>query len=418
MLFDLVCLGLVAWFLVWSLRIPPPLMGVYTRPSKWYWVKFIAFYLLVKLRRWRGGRGEEADKAETTSGYGIKSKASVEDMECVQPLSTHPKAIDAVYFNAANSNGLYLVAATARRPQGVVNGVLYIRLPGVGLLQLPRMPDTLLFGDGESFGAEGLLLTPVKPMSVWKLQYKGQMKIWGEVLSYKEVELNAEFISSQPYFDFDTDMHPAAMARSFSKEQWSREYFENLKRAHQTHYEQMGKLEGTVVVDGRAYVLRMDHCMRDHSYGHRREWKLLHRYALHMFTTEDGVQVNVGLVSQPLTCSQLELGYVCAGGKILPVSEVNFPLWQHGENGHPPSEYAFSFVAGGQEYVVEVCIKESPQFYIGWEWEARLVEQFAGFKLNGKKGWGVTEWHYRHTGGRPHVYTSSDPAWTKDMSKG
>ncbi|XP_068238001.1 uncharacterized protein [Palaemon carinicauda] len=339
-------------------------------------------------------------------------------MECVQPLSTHPKAIDAVYFNAANANGLYLVAATARRPHGVVNGVLYIRLPGVGVLQLPKMPDTLLFGDGDAFGAEGLLLTPVKPMSVWKLQYRGQMKIWGDVLSSKEVELNAEFTSTQPYFDFDTDMHPAAMARSFSREQWSREYFENLKNAHQTHYEQMGKLEGTVVVDGHAHVLRMDHCMRDHSYGHRREWKLLHRYALHMFTTVDGVQVNVGIVSQPLTCSQLELGYICAEGKIMAVSSVDFPLWQHGENGHPPSEYAFSFIAGGQEYVVEVCIIESPQFYIGWEWEARLVEQFATFKLNGKKGWGVTEWHYRHTGGRPHVYTSSDPAWTKDITKG
>lgn len=411
-----VLLGLAAWLLVWSLRIPPPIMGVYSRPSKWYWVKVAVFYTLVQIRRWRGGEGEEAAKGN--AGYGYKSKSSYEEMECVQPLSNHPKAIDAVYFNAANANGQYLVAATARRPQGVVNGIFYIRLPGVGVLQLPRMPDTLLFGDGEGFGAEGLKITPVKPMAVWKLQYKGKMKIWGDVLSSKEVELNAEFISSVPHFDFDTDMHPAALARSMAKEKWSKKYFEDLKNSHQTHYEQMGRLEGTVVVDGHPHILRMDHCMRDHSYGHKREWKLLHRYGLHMFTTEDGVQVNVGLVSHPITCSQLELGYICKKGKVIPASFVDLPIWQHGENGHPPAEYAFSFIAGGKEYVVEVCIVEAPEFYIGWEWEARLVERFATFKLNGRKGWGVTEWYYRHNGGRPHVYAASDPAWTADIVKG
>ncbi|KAK7073873.1 hypothetical protein SK128_024757 [Halocaridina rubra] len=412
----LMLLGLLAWFMVWSLRIPPPLMGVYSRPSKWYWVKVAVFYALVKLRRWQGGRGEASEKGNV--GYGRKSRPSIESMECVQPLTTHPKAIDAVYFNGANANGQYIVAATARRPHGVVNGILYIRLPGVGMLQLPRMPDTLLFGDGEGFGAEGLKINPVKPMAHWKIQYKGAMKIWGDVLSSKEVEMNLEFKSDLPYFDFDTDMDTVAMARSMSREPWSKEYFENLKNAHQTHYEQMGRIEGTVIVDGHPHVLRLDHGMRDHSYGHKREWKLLHRYGLHMFTTEDGDQVNVGIVSQPVTCSQLELGYIYENGKLKPVSSVTLPLWQHGENGHPPAEYAFSFIAGGKEYVVEVFVVEAPEFYMGWEWEARLVERFATFKLNGRKGWGVTEWDYRHHGGRPHVYAASDPAWTKDIVKG
>lgn len=40
------------------------------------------------------------------------------------------------------------------------------------------------------------------------------------------------------------------------------------------------------------------------------------------------------------------MGYIYEDGKMMPVSRVNLPLWQHGENGHPPSDYAFSFVAG------------------------------------------------------------------------
>ena len=58
---------------------------------------------------------------------------------------------------------------------GVLLSVL-VQVPGLGLLQLPKMPDTMLFGDGEQFAAEGLRIIPVKPMSVWKIQYEGPMK--------------------------------------------------------------------------------------------------------------------------------------------------------------------------------------------------------------------------------------------------
>lgn len=51
-----------------------------------------------------------------------------------------------------------------------------VQIPSVGLLQLPRMPDTLMFGDGDQFGAEGLRITPVTPMAEWKIQYVGPMK--------------------------------------------------------------------------------------------------------------------------------------------------------------------------------------------------------------------------------------------------
>jgi hypothetical protein len=43
------------------------------------------------------------------------------------------------------------------------------------------------------------------------------------------VVLNAEWKSSLPVFDFDTDMDPAPVARAFAKEIWSKEYFETLK---------------------------------------------------------------------------------------------------------------------------------------------------------------------------------------------
>ena len=39
-----------------------------------------------------------------------------------------PQAVDAVYFNGSNRDGVFLVAATARRHQGLVQTLLYVRV--------------------------------------------------------------------------------------------------------------------------------------------------------------------------------------------------------------------------------------------------------------------------------------------------
>lgn len=51
-----------------------------------------------------------------------------------------------------------------------------VQIPSLGLLQLPKMPDTMMFGEEEHFAAEGLRITPLKPMAAWRIQYKGPMK--------------------------------------------------------------------------------------------------------------------------------------------------------------------------------------------------------------------------------------------------
>lgn len=43
-------------------------------------------------------------------------------------------------------------------------------------------------------------------------------------------------------------------------------YYFFIFRAHQSHYEQMGSLKGTVTVDGKEHYLKIP-CVRDHSFG-------------------------------------------------------------------------------------------------------------------------------------------------------
>lgn len=39
-----------------------------------------------------------------------------------------PQAIDAVYFQGGNKDGVYFVAATARRPHHVINGFVFLKV--------------------------------------------------------------------------------------------------------------------------------------------------------------------------------------------------------------------------------------------------------------------------------------------------
>lgn len=78
----------------------------------------------------------------------------------------------------------------------------------------------------------------------------------------------------------------------------------------------------------------------------------------------------------------------------------------------------FFFSTGGEKYHVQVDITESAEFFMGWEWEARIVEQLARFTVNGIPGWGAAEWEYRHLGGRPSAIAASDPPFTHHICKG
>jgi len=61
------------------------------------------------------------------AGFGAKSKSSPAEMDRIQPLSDHFQAIDAIYFNGANSRGFSIITGTARRAHGVINGFLILR---------------------------------------------------------------------------------------------------------------------------------------------------------------------------------------------------------------------------------------------------------------------------------------------------
>ena len=67
--------------------------------------------------------------------------------------------------------------------------------------------------------------------------------------------------------------------------------------------------------------------------------------------------------------------------------------------------------------VFQVKVIDSSEIFFGWQWEGRVIERYCRYVIDGVPGWGVSEWHFRHHGGRPKELEEKDPEYTKNVAK-
>lgn len=115
-----------------------------------------------------------------------------------------------------------------------------------------------------------------------------------------------------------------------------------------------------------------------------------------MFYLENGLFVIVGVISQPCTTTSLEVGYVLNDNEIDAIEFCNLQLYQHAENGRPPKNYGFTFVANGITYDANVYVEHEAYHFKGKDDEAKLFERFIRVDVNGIRGRGISEWHYNN----------------------
>ena len=61
--------------------------------------------------------------------------------------------------------------------------------------------------------------------------------------------------------------------------------------------------------------------------------------------------------------------------------EVDFKIWNFGENGTDPDDYGFRFKAGDIWYDIQVDVLTRGQAMFGHEWEARVIERFCRYHV-------------------------------------
>ncbi|XP_052244782.1 uncharacterized protein LOC127853955 [Dreissena polymorpha] len=375
---------------------PEPINGVYSQPNKWYWIKFYAFKFILWLRK------REQNKVNgENAGMGRKSRDSPEEMDKAQVLhKEHPKAVDAVYLTGSNKDGQFLVTATARRHGNHVQTIVYLRLPDVGFLELPSMPDTSLRGSQEGeYAAGGLHIRPMETMKTWSIKFDGKLR---QVSSGKllNVTFDLTWTACTRYFDFDIDLHPDTLCDAIAREKWSRTFFDTLKTIHQTHYEQFGDTRGTVHIEGHDPVTFDVRGVRDHSYGNIRNWRQLHRYCIQYASFEDGSNLNISAISMPATTSRLHCGFLFhPDGSLDKMSWCDLEFHHLGDDGTPVSDFTIRFKAGDKTRTVTAKVLDTRQFYIGDGRDAKIFERYVRYEMDGVVGYGLSEWEYVNNDG-------------------
>lgn len=123
----------------------------------------------------------------------------------------------------------------------------------------------------------------------------------------------------------------------------------------------------------------------------------MHRYIYHVLHLKDGTRISIGVVSQPCTSSHLEMGYVLLPNNTFhPLIDCDLKLYQHGENGKPPQNLAFSIKTKTTTYRIKIESEIDEVHYKGGDKETKMIERFVKCWVNGVEGRGVAEWNYNH----------------------
>lgn len=118
-----------------------------------------------------------------------------------------------------------------------------------------------------------------------------------------DVKIDAKWTSTLLPFNYAVDVSAYAMSKAMALEPWNRQYFENLKSHHQTHFEQYGTVTGTAIIDGKSFNINTSG-LRDHTFGYKRDWNDFHRYVIHWIQLENGDAITLGVICVPIMFSR------------------------------------------------------------------------------------------------------------------
>lgn len=75
-------------------------------------------------------------------------------------------------------------------------------------------------------------------------------------------------------------------------------------------------------------------------------------------------------------------------------------------------------ISANKLYTVQVVVEDEVIHFTGWRWQAKMIERFAKFYVNGIKGKGISEFNYTDKNRiRPEHISKNDPDWFKELKK-
>ncbi|KAM8799188.1 uncharacterized protein ACNFOS_007073 [Eudromia elegans] len=307
-----------------------------------------------------------------------------------RPLRSDPHALDSLYFTGfAESNGTFVIARLARRPGGLCEMWLFLRVEGVGEFEHPQHPNMMVSDEsGEHWRGGGLTMEYLEPQNLWKISFEGLLRYCST--SYWE--------NFTEVFNFSTDSHPSTFVRALAEEPWTIELFQRVKkqREHFRH-EQWGQSVGEIQIEPHKKTELSLKGVRSHSYGIR-NWSEIYRYVMILARFEDGTATHLTVINMPATMTNLTVGYVFfPDGRKAGIEWSNASLAHLAADGAIEDEYAVSFTAGGKCFTISATLdtRACPVVYDGLSGSHVFHECIADFRMDGiTPGWGLMEFYY------------------------
>lgn len=219
----------------------------------------------------------------------------------------------------------------------------------------------------------------------WHVRYDGElMRGDGEVVSAQFV---GQFTSTESAVDFFCHMPPIRTAKAMAGEKWTKSFFAEVQNNNQVHYEQTGRLVGTIKLDGIEHAIDLP-CVRDHSFG-KRDWNYMNNH-LWLMGINDKSQLNFSMVSYP-AMSILEVGNFKSEGS--PMSYMLDASYDRAAivNGVAPENLQLVITLDDKRTLNISVDKTDEDSYIFQDGDYTLIEGIADFTVNGEAFRGILE---------------------------
>ncbi|XP_071423444.1 uncharacterized protein [Pithys albifrons albifrons] len=326
-----------------------------------------------------------------------------------RPLRPDPHALDSVYFTGfAETNRSFVIARLAKRPAGICEMWLFLRLEGIGDFEHPQHPNMMVQDEAEeAWSGGGLTIEYLEAPNCWKISFDGLLRKGSYRQQWSEeegelvpVKFTLHWENFTEVFNFNVDSHPGTFARALAQEPWTMELFQRVKKQREQHFrhEQWGQSVGKIQIETQDPTELSLRGVRSHSYGVR-NWAEIYRYVMILAHFEDGTATHLTVINIPATTTNLAVGYVFfPDGSKAGIEWSNASLAALAEDGLIQEEYGVSFTAGGKTFAVSALLDRQtcPVVFNGLVGSGVFHECIADFQLNGStRGWGLVEFYYR-----------------------
>ena len=219
----------------------------------------------------------------------------------------------------------------------------------------------------------------------WRISYRGEITREDNITV--AAEFDGEFTSKEPPIDFFSHMPPIRTAKAMAGEKWSRQFFAEVQSNNQVHYEQTGRLHGTLKIDGQLIQIDLP-CVRDHSFG-KRDWNYMNNH-IWLMAVNDTSQLNFSMVSYP-AMSIMEVGNYKAANK--PMAYMIEASYDRSSvvKGSVPEKLELAVTLDNKTRLDITAKKTDEESYLFQNGEYCLMEGVGEFTINGEPFRGIIE---------------------------